>query len=317
MALRLKELTDTCEAEQLFRTHHRIFEPRLGLVFVRVIEFIQIVHFEIRVQGSEILCLLQAIKIIADYFGRKKPPDLPDEVRHLGSEKGILLGCPEEGEELFTDEIVQSAGQTEVVTDVFSRRALLDPDFMELRSRTAHDPVLSYRIRRTEVRPMLRRREISDLLRPERCSLWTWLACRAAVMGRPRRLPFCRACARPARTLSLRISRSNSAKTASSAAIARPAGVVRSNASVSDTKPTPRGSSSCRVASRSVTDLPQRSSRHTTTTSISLRRAASSSSSRRCRCAAPEPTSFTCMAMVQPRRAAYSRMARFCMGSVC
>src|SRR5271166_2883092 len=71
MALRLKELTDTCEAEQLFRTHHRIFEPRLGLVFVRVIEFIQIVHFEIRVQGSEILCLLQAIKIIADTSAAK------------------------------------------------------------------------------------------------------------------------------------------------------------------------------------------------------------------------------------------------------
>ena len=65
------------------------------------------------------------------------------------------------------------------------------------------------------------------------------------------------------------------------------------------------------LAARSVTDLPQRSSRHTTTTSISLRRAASSISSRRCRCAAPEPTSFTCMAMVQPRRAAWSRMVWF------
>ena len=32
---------------------------------------------------------------------------------------------------------------------------------------------------------------------------------------------------------------------------------------------------------------------------------------------APEPTSRTCMAMVQPRRAAYSRMARFCIGRVC
>jgi hypothetical protein len=39
--------------------------------------------------------------------------------------------------------------------------------------------------------------------------------------------------------------------------------------------------------------------------------------SRNCRWVAPEPTSFTCMAMVQPRRTAYSRMARFCMGSVC
>ena len=63
--------------------------------------------------------------------------------------------------------------------------------------------------------------------------------------------------------------------------MARPAGVVRSSASVSETKPTPRCSSSCRVASRSVTDRPQRSSRQTNTTSISRRRAASSSCSRR------------------------------------
>jgi len=43
--------------------------------------------------------------------------------------------------------------------------------------------------------------------------------------------------------------------------MARPAGVVRSSASVSDTKPTPRCSSSCSVASRSVTERPQRSRR--------------------------------------------------------
>ena len=53
-------------------------------------------------------------------------------------------------------------------------------------------------------------------------------------------LPFCRALANPARVRSRRISRSNSAKMFSSPAIARPAGVVRSSASVSDTKPTPR-----------------------------------------------------------------------------
>jgi len=54
----------------------------------------------------------------------------------------------------------------------------------------------------------------------------------------------------------------------------------RSSAPVSDTKPTPRCSSSSIVASRSVTDLPQRSSRRTRTTSISRRRAASGSFSR-------------------------------------
>ena len=35
------------------------------------------------------------------------------------------------------------------------------------------------------------------------------------------------------------------------------------------------------------------------------------------RFAAPEFTSRTCMTTVQPRRAAYSRIARFCIASVC
>jgi hypothetical protein len=103
----------------------------------------------------------------------------------------------------------------------------------------------------------------------------------------------------------------------SSPAMARPAGVVKSSASVSETNPTPRCSSSCSVLSRSVTERPQRSKRHTSTVSISRRRAASSSFSRASRCAAPEPTSLTCITTLQPRRAAYSRRARFCMGSVC
>ncbi|HTS26507.1 MAG TPA: hypothetical protein VMH81_11580 [Bryobacteraceae bacterium] len=66
-----------------------------------------------------------------------------------------------------------------------------------------------------------------------------------------------------------------------------------------------------------ATDRPQRSSRHTSTTSISRRRAASISFSRASRRAAPEFTSRTCMAMVPPRRAAYSRIARFCIARVC
>ena len=78
------------------------------------------------------------------------------------------------------------------------------------------------------------------MLMPARCSFRIRSAWIAAVSGRPSRLPFCRAWAKPARVRSPRISRSNAAKTASSPAIARPAGVVRSSASVSDTKPTPR-----------------------------------------------------------------------------
>src|SRR5271170_6957461 len=103
---------------------------------------------------------------------------------------------------------------------------------------------LASRIRRTEVRPICNRRAISALLTPARYSFRTWLVWSAAVCGRPNRWPFWRACARPARTRSRRISLSNSAKTASNAAMARPAGVVRSSASVSDTNPTPRWFSS-------------------------------------------------------------------------
>src|ERR1035441_1080350 len=103
------------------------------------------------------------------------------------------LCSPQEGEELLADQIAQSVLWTEVVADIFGRRALVDPDFMELRSRTAHNQALSSRIRRTEVRPMLRRRAISDLLMPERRNLRTLSECSAAVAGRPSRLPFCRA----------------------------------------------------------------------------------------------------------------------------
>jgi hypothetical protein len=58
------------------------------------------------------------------------------------------------------------------------------------------------RIRRTEVRPMFRRRAISDLLTPARRSFLISAVCTAAVAGRPSRFPFSRALARPARVRS-------------------------------------------------------------------------------------------------------------------
>ena len=70
---------------------------------------------------------------------------------------------------------------------------------------------------RTEVRPICNRRAISALLMPARCSTLTSSAFVAAVMGGPNLLSFCRAWAKPARTRSRRISRSNSAKTGSNA----------------------------------------------------------------------------------------------------
>jgi len=49
---------------------------------------------------------------------------------------------------------------------------------------------------------------------------------------------------------------------------ARPLGVVRSRASLSDTKPTSTDDSSCKVVTRSTTERPQRSRRQTMITSI-------------------------------------------------
>src|ERR1700693_3436254 len=70
------------------------------------------------------------------------------------------------------------------------------------------------KIRRTEVRPIRSGRAISALLMPARCSTRTSVASVAAVIGRPRRLPFWRAWARPARVRSLRIFFSNLANIA-------------------------------------------------------------------------------------------------------
>ena len=67
---------------------------------------------------------------------------------------------------------------------------------------TALDYAGGARIRRTDVRPICRRRAISALLMPARCSFRTWLAWSPAVTGRPGFLPFCRAWAKPARTRS-------------------------------------------------------------------------------------------------------------------
>ena len=153
------------------------------------------------------------------------------------------------------------------------------------------------RIRRTEVRPTCSRRAISALADASAMQSPDLGRVDSRCFGRPRRLPFCRAWAKPARVRSRRISRSNSANTASNPAIARPAGVVRSRASVSETKPTPRCSSSCRVARQiryrpapavqsphqDYIDLPAAGSLQYLLASFSL--------------AAPDPTSRTCMAM--------------------
>ena len=91
---------------------------------------------------------------------------------------------------------------------------------------------------------MVSRLAISALLTPARCSLRISAAFMAAVAGRPNRFPFCRAQARPARTRSRSMSRSNAEKTDSIPTMARPVDVVRSSASVRDMKATPKSASS-------------------------------------------------------------------------
>ena len=116
---------------------------------------------------------------------------------------------------------------------------------------------------------------MADLLRPRAYNCLIGLLLRRAVGGRPCRRPARWACTIPAFTRSRRISRSNSAKTANSPARARPVEVVRSKASVREMKPTLSSVNSFNVVTRSASERPQRSKRHTRIASSSRRRAAS------------------------------------------
>ena len=166
--LYLKKLAGTGEPEQFLRAHYRAFQPLFLLfkVFVGV-------WFKVNVLRGKIFCSFQVIEIVVDLLGCKQPSDFIDEGRHLGSEQGIALGRVQEGEEFLADQIVQRVIQAELLVDIFGCRALIDPDFVELYWGTVYAWVLLSRIRRTEVRPMLRRRAISDLLMPARRSLRT------------------------------------------------------------------------------------------------------------------------------------------------
>jgi len=130
-------------------------------------------------------------------------------------------------------------------------------------------------------------------------------SCRSAARGPGRRAPRSR-----------RISRSNSANTASNAAMLdrlvssdpAPPLARRNDAEVIQLL------QSCQQVRYGPAPTIQR---HTSTTSISWRRAASSNFSRSCRCEAPLPDLFHLEGDLQPRRAAYSRSARICNGMVC
>ena len=84
-----------------------------------------------------------ATEDIRDHFG------LSNALDYLIGEKLFSFLRAAEQDPLFAAEVpdfikeIRRLFAAEVITDVFSRRALLDPDFMKLRSQTAHDPVLS------------------------------------------------------------------------------------------------------------------------------------------------------------------------------
>ena len=120
-----------------------------------------------------------------------------------------------------------------------------------------------------------------------------------------------RAWAIPAFTRSRRMSRSNSAKTASMPANALPLGVVRSIASLSETKPTWSAVSSWRVVTRSTRDRP--SDPAARPGSVRVHAVAPPDQIFPLgRLRTPEPTSSTVMTMFHPRCSACSCMAESC-----
>jgi len=174
------------------------------------------------------------------------------------------------------------------------------------------------RMRRTDVRPMRNRRAISALLTPARYSFRTWPVwsacgfaaapdvCRSAGRGLNRRArvpaesPFRTRRRRPVmrpwparQVWSDRVLRSAIRNRRRDVPVPE---VLRAGPPPTD--PNDPIATPARRRSRGGAQRP-------------------SNLSRSCRWAAPDPTSFTCMAMVQPRRAAYSRRARICNGMVC
>ena len=112
-------MTDTGEAQQLFRTHYGVFQP--GFLFFKV--FVGF-WFKVNLLRSEISGSFQVIEIVVDLLGCKQPPDFTDEGRYFGSEQGIALDRVQEGEEFLADQIVQRVLQAELLADTFGCRAL-------------------------------------------------------------------------------------------------------------------------------------------------------------------------------------------------
>ena len=112
-------MTDTGEAQQLFRTHYGVFQPDF-LFFKVFVGF----WFKVNLLRSEIPGSFQVIEIVTDLLGCKQSLDFSDEGRHLGSELEIALGRVQEGEEFLADQIVQRVLQAELLADTFGCRAI-------------------------------------------------------------------------------------------------------------------------------------------------------------------------------------------------
>ena len=173
----------------------------------------------------------------------------------------------------------------------------------------------SARMRRTEVRPISSLRAISVLAIPARCSL--------RISGMPARRDW------PTRLFALqpRLSQPGARAFAQDltfelredcqqAGHRATGGVVRSSASVSDTNPTPQCSSSCSVASRSVTTGPAIQSPDQPHIDLTAARPFH-------QLLAEFPFDCTGADLADLHRdgpaapATYSRSARICIGSVC
>lgn len=77
-------MTDTGEAQQLFRAHHGVLQP--DFLFFTVF-----IGFKVNFLRSEISGSFQVIEIVMDLMGYEQPMDFTDEGRHLGREQGIAL----------------------------------------------------------------------------------------------------------------------------------------------------------------------------------------------------------------------------------
>lgn len=83
------------------------------------------------VVGVEWFGLTGSLQILSQLPGLKGRFDLGDEGWEFRPKLGMVIGCFNEVQELLTDEVVESFGNTKVGFDASGCPALLDPDFVK------------------------------------------------------------------------------------------------------------------------------------------------------------------------------------------